>query len=458
MARMTIYGVFSVLGAGALVWWFLGTGGPEIRARVPIPENDPAIAGATSEQNVNRGTLTPGTGKPSTEQGNWPRFRGAKEDGVADGTAIASQWPQSGPKVLWKIACGEGHAGAAVRNGRVYLIDYDEKRREDAVRCLSLDNGEEIWRYTYYVKVKRNHGMSRTVPTVTDRYVVTLGPKCHVHCLNATSGEPVWKKDLVAEYQAKVPEWYAGQCPLVDGGRAILAPGGTCLMTAMDLASGKVVWETPNEKKWQMTHSSILPVDFAGKRIYVWCASEGAVGVDAATGKLLWEMPEWKIRIATVPTPVDMGSGRIFFCGGYNAGGLMAQLVEADGRIAAKEVFRTKPAVFGSEQQTPILYRGHLYGVIPGGRLACLSPEGKQLWADDRHNLGLGPYLMVNGKLLALDDQPPTLYLFDVDPNGLKELAAAKVLDGCDAWAPIAFVSGRAILRDFKTMVCLDLR
>jgi outer membrane protein assembly factor BamB len=207
-----------------------------------------------------------------------------------------------------------------------------------------------------------------------------------------------------------------------------------------------------------MTHSSVLPIDFAGKRQYVWCASDAAVGVDADTGKILWELPEWRIRIATVPSPVDVGGGRIFFCGGYNAGSLMAQLVKEGDRITAKEVFRTKPKVFGSDQQTPIFYGGVIYGVIPGGRLACLSTEGKRLWVDKEHDFGLGPCLMINGKLLVLDDRPPILYLFDVDSTGPKELASHQVLDGHDAWAPIAFVNGKVLLRDSKTMVCLDLR
>jgi len=340
----------------------------------------------------------------------------------------------------------------------VYLLDYDEKKKEDALRCLSLDDGAEIWRYSYSVKVKRNHGMSRTVPAVNDQAVVSLGPKCHVLCLNPATGALLWKKDLVAQYKTRVPEWYAGQCPLIDGGKAILAPGGACLMMAVELLTGKVLWETPNPKNWQMTHASILPIDFEGQRQYVWCASEGAVGVDAATGRLLWELPEWSIRIAAVPTPVDAGGGRIFFCGGYNAGSLMAQLTRQGDRVAAKEAFRTKPAVFGSDQQTPVFDGRLLYGVIPGGRLACLSPDGKPLWVDKEHDFGLGPYLLIQGKLLILDDRPPTLYLFDVDSTGAKELARQEILPGHDAWAPIAFVNGKAILRDSTCMICLDLR
>ena len=48
------------------------------------------------------------------------------------------------------------------------------------------------------VAVKRNHGMSRTVPAVTDKYVVAIGPKCDVSCLDPATGKPYWLIDLVA--------------------------------------------------------------------------------------------------------------------------------------------------------------------------------------------------------------------------------------------------------------------
>ena len=43
-------------------------------------------------------------------------------------------------------------------------------------------------------------------------------------------------------------------------------------------------------------------------------------------------------------------------------------------------------------------------------------------------------------------------------PDRFEEKARAKVLDGHDAWAPMALAGGRLILRDLTQLVCLDLR
>lgn len=426
--------------------------------RLPIPSNLPSIQSGTASEG-NPGTLTHGVGIAGSETGVWPCFRGPDRDGIVHQPGIMS-WSEKGPQILWKLKVGEGHAGVTIDAGRIFLLDYDESKKEDAIRCLSFTTGEEIWRYSYSVKIKRNHGMSRTVPAVRDRYVVTLGPKCHLCCLEAASGELVFKKDLVKEYGTRIPEWYAGQCPLIDGDRLILAPGGTCLMTAIDLATGNTVWQTPNPEGWQMSHSSILTINFEGDRIFVWCSSDGAVGIKADTGELLWALPEWKIKIATIPTPIEIGPGKILFTGGYNAGAAAYQIERHEGKYQVTETFRCDAKTFGSDQQTPVFHNGQIFAVIPGGKPACLSAEGKRLWIEEDYNFGLGPYLLFEDKVLILDDdhnKPGELSLFQIEPTGLKRLAGAKVIEGHDAWAPMAYADGRIILRDANTLMCLDV-
>ncbi len=397
--------------------------------------------------------------KPSPTPGEWPQFRGPNRDAVSpQSVKLARKWPETGPKVLWEIEVGQGYAGAVVNKGSVYFLDYDRENQRDTARCLSLEKGEDVWQFSYPVKVKRNHGMSRTVSAVSDEYLVSLGPKCHVTCVDAGSGEFKWMIDLVKEYGTTEPPWYAGQCPLIEDGRAIIAPGGSSLMIAVDCNSGEVLWNTPNPNGWKMTHSSIIPIEFKGRRIYLYCASGGIVGVCAEDGNILFEINEWKIRIANVPTPVVVSESEIFLCGGYNAGSAMMELIQEDGRIIPKIKYRLEAGVFGSAQQTPIFYKGNIYGVRPDEQLVCLDIKGKVLWSSSvNHKFGLGAYVIADGLIYVVDDDG-VLSMVEARNDKFNLLGQAKVLPGPDAWGPMAIVDGRLIIRDLNKMICLDVR
>ncbi len=450
----------ALAGAVALVFWLRASPASEFKPRVPGTDR-PAGTEVAVARKV-EGKLTKGEGAPAKLPGSWPRFRGARLDNISrDDVALARSWPKEGPPVLWRLDVGEGYAGAAVRGGCVYLLDYDRKAQGDALRCLSLADGKEIWRFSYPVKIKRNHGMSRTVPTVTDRYVVSLGPKCHVACLDAKTGQPLWPiLDLVKDHGASVPQWYAGQCPLVDGDKLILGVGGPeALLMAVELETGKVLWKTPNPDRWTMTHSSVVPMDFADRRTYVYAASKGVVGVNAEDGKVLWSTKDWKISIACVPSPVVTEDGRIFLTGGYNAGSVMLQLKAKGEEIEVETRYRRKPKEFDSPQQTPILYEGNLYAVRSDGQLACADLGGKVLWESGSANLfGLGPYLIANGLVYVMNDRG-VLTMAEATPVGYKPLGQATVFDhGHDAWGPMAIAGGRLIARDLTRLACLDVK
>ncbi len=459
IARMIPIGLI-MIGVVSLYIWFKPSA-KELSERLPISENLPQKSSDGEGSQKLLGELIPLTGLPADLPGAWPRFRGANFDAVSrEEVSLAKIWPDEGPKVLWSIDVGEGYAGPAVLAGRVYILDYDRVKQADVIRCLSLTDGRDIWRFSYPVKIKRNHGMSRTVPAVTDKYIVTMGPKCHVTCLDSVTGQFRWMLDLVRDFKATVPPWYAGQCPLIDNDKAIIAAGGPALMIAVDCQTGKILWQSPNPHGWLMTHSSVMPAEFKDKRMYVYCASGGVAGISAEDGSILWEYPGWKIRTANVPSPVIAGEGLIFLSGGYNAGSMMLQLADLDGKIAVQPVFKLKAEVFGSEQQTPIFYDGYIYGIRPDRQLVCLNLNGEVLWTSPSTNRfgprGLGPYTIVNGMIYILDDAA-VLTLVDATPSGYIQRACAKVMDGIEAWAPMAVAADRLILRDMNKMICLDI-
>ncbi len=450
--------LLAVLGAVLVFLWLRSDTTTEFVLRLPGKDGSPPASEEFSGPVKLKGELTKFETAAADLPGAWPRFRGSGFDGISSqDIQLAAKWPEQGPPLLWSVDLGEGHAGAAVLTGRVYVLDYDRQEKNDVIRCLSLADGKDIWRYSYPAKVKRNHGMSRTVPAVTEKYIVTLGPKCHVTCLDSVTGEFRWMINLVREFNTTVPPWYAGQCPLIDDNKAIIAPGGDSLMIAVDCETGKVLWKSPNPNGWKMTHSSIIPAEFMGKRMYIYCASGGVVGINAEDGSILWETTDWKIRIANIPSPVIATDGLIFLSGGYNSGSVMLQLNLEDGQITAKRLFKLAPEVFGSPQQTPIFYNGYIYGVRPDGQLACLDLTGRVIWTStSAEKFGLGPYIIINDLIYVMNDSG-RLTLAKASAGGFVKLAEAKVLEGPDSWGPMAVAGTRLILRDLNRMICLDI-
>jgi outer membrane protein assembly factor BamB len=449
----------AVGAVAAVLFWLIWSGKGDLLPRMPGTDRAPEGEGATGPNPVLAGKLIPGEAKPAALEGAWPAFRGPNRDGISpETTPLARTWGPAGPRELWSVDVGEGYGGTAVANGCVYLIDYDREGKKSALRCLSLADGREIWRFAYPLTVKRNHGMTRTVPSVSGAFVVAIDPKCHVVCVDAATGELRWSINLVREFGATVPQWYAGQCPMIDGDRVILAPGGNgALLIAVELATGKLVWKTPNPRDWKMTHSSIMPMDWAGQRMYVYCGSGGVAGVAAKDGALLWDTTDWKISIANVPSPLVLEQGRIFLSGGYNAGSMMLELREDAGKVVPHTVFRLPPETFGATQHSPVVLDGRLYGIRANGHFVCLDPQGKVVWSSGAAGqFGLGPFLIAGGLGFALNDNG-LLSLFEAPAEKFNLLARAQVLKGRESWGTMALAGGRLIVRDFTKVVCLDV-
>ena len=427
-----------------------------------------AGGGDASGEKVNlEGEFETFDGKPGTTVATWPNFRGANHDNIVKSEVpLAESWPEGGPPKLWEIDLGEGYAGPTVWKGCVYLIDYDEEKGGDALRCFSFADGKEIWRRSYLAQTKANHGVSRTVPAVTEDFIVTMGPRCHVVCVSRETGDFRWGIDLVAEYGATVPKWYTGQCPLIDGTMAVLAPAGKSLLIGVDCETGNVLWETPNPDGWKMAHASVVKMTLLGKETYVYTADGGMVGVSAAEGDrgtILWKTDAWT-NAGLWPSPVPIDESRIFLTGGFGAGSMMMGLKEEGGKIVPEPLYTLEPKVFSCEQQTPIFYKDHLFAILPKSgqayrlQFACMNTDGEVIWASgtDRFVQGLGPFLLANDLFYMLDDHGK-LKMARASLTGYEPLAEAQVLHGHDAWGPMALVDGKLILRDSLKMICLDV-
>lgn len=406
----------------------------------------------------------------STLTEKWPSFRGQNHDNILKTTyPINENWDAKPPKIVWSVETGEGHAAPAVYNGLVYFIDYDEKEKADMLKCFSLETGKELWRRWYKVHVKRNHGMSRTIPAVNENYVVSMGPRCHVMCVERLTGNLLWGIDLEKRYKTETPLWYTGQCPLIVDNVAIIAVGGSKLMIGIDCKTGKVLWETPNEKSLKMSHSSILPVTILNKKMFVYAPIGGICGISAEPtdmGKLLWLNSDWSPSVIA-PAPVYLGNTEIFVTGGYGAGGAILKISENAGNFKATLSSKHAPHIgLASEQQTAIVNNGFVYGILPKdagvnrNQLVCYKATDltTPVWKSEKDNrYGLGPYIQINDEFLILSDDG-VLDMVKASTKSFELVTRRRIFEGQDSWGPFAFADGYLLLRDSKKIYCLDLK
>jgi outer membrane protein assembly factor BamB len=401
----------------------------------------------------------------SVSGGDWPQFRGPARDNISTETGLLKSWPATGPKVLWKVPVCEGYAGASIRDGRVYMNDYDATKKEHVVRCISLADGKDLWRWSYPVEIRPNHGITRTVPSVGAKLVFALDPKCRFHALDARTGKLVWQKNLVQEYKATIPGWYAGQNPLLDGDRVIVATGGDALAVAFDQATGKEIWRTPNVEKDVMSHSSLMPATIGGVKQYLYLTMKSVVAVAAADGKFLWSSP-FAAKMAAVPSPVSIGDGRVFVTSGYEAGSAMYQVDRTASGFTAKKLYDLTSTQFNSEVHTPILFQNHLFAVgsKTRGRFMCVGLDGKVVWqspvsgdAAASRTFELGGFFLADGMFFLLDGRTGMLRLIEANTKEYKELASAQILGGDEVWGPMALSNGKLVIRDMHQMVCLQV-
>ncbi|MDO9339064.1 MAG: PQQ-binding-like beta-propeller repeat protein [Bacteroidales bacterium] len=466
-----------IVFSAAFFWWIFTTPSYNLVERVPGMDNRPKLKPISDSVIIGEFFDT----LKSIDEiipGNWPRFRGTDYDNISkDTTPLAESWDTSGPLIVWQNTLGEGYAGPAVHNGRVYLLDYNERKKADALRCFSLKSGKELWRRWYYVDLKRNHGYSRTIPAVTDKYLVSIGPRSHVMCLDPLNGNMLWTIDLEKEYEIPgkekgriTPDFYTGQCPLIDNDVAVVAPGGKALMIGVDCATGKVIWKTPNPDSLRMSHGSIMPMVIHGKRMYVYNAIGGVCGISAEgddIGKLMWKTTEWS-PATTAASPLLLGNNEIAVFGSYGAGGARIR-INAEGSGYSATLLEQHKATNGisSDQQTPIIIGGYIWSLMPENagplkkQLVCYHKSDllTPVWSSGKENRfgrGLGPYIVSGDKMYLLDDDGK-LYFFRMQNNSVTLLASHKILNGIEAWGPMAIAGNYLIMRDARNLLCLNI-
>lgn len=386
---------------------------------------------------------------------DWPQFLGPERNGTYAGPALASAWPASGPKVLWRKQVGAGFAGPVVSGGR--LILFHRQNKEEVVESLDAATGAPGWRYAYPTTYRDDFGFDegpRAAPVVSGGIVYTFGAEGQLHALDAAKGTRLWSEDTMKRFGVAKGYFGAAGSPLVEGGHVIANIGGEHAgVVAFDAKTGKVAWTATED---DASYSSGVAATIGGRRSAVFLTRDNLLGLDPATGAVQFQR-RWRARMAAsvnAATPLVIGD-LIFVSAEYGPG---AGVLQVKGSTLT-ELWASDEAM-SNHYATSVHKDGVLYGFHgrqefgPSLRAVDLK-TGAVKWNVDQFRAG--SILLVNDRLLVLRETGELL-LAPATPAGFKPMARASILQGSVARPYPAIADGILYARNENTLVAVDLR
>ncbi len=204
---------------------------------------------------------------------DWPRFLGPRADNTSIETGLLDKFPTNGPPVLWDIAVGTGYSAPSVRGAMLVL--HHRLRDEEIVEAFDTATGKSRWRHAYPSRFIDPFGYNngpRGTPLLTSNRCYTLGAEGMLTCLELATGKLVWQRHTAKDWQVPEAFFGVGSTPLLEGDRLIVMVGGQpdAGVVALDPATGKTLWESVGKKNW----SGVTTLGWRAERPYEWTGFE----------------------------------------------------------------------------------------------------------------------------------------------------------------------------------------
>ena len=334
---------------------------------------------------------------PSASAEDWTQWRGGDRVGVWSETGIVEQLPET-LQVKWRVPLNTGYSGPAVADGRVFITDWSEDPESRTIdgteRAIALDEetGEVLWVTewpTTYRMLMFSYAVGpRATPTVDGDRVYVAGAAGALLCLSVETGEIIWQKDFIKDYDSQIPTFGITSAPIVEGNHLITAVGAEGgLVMAFDKRTGEEVWRSLEVVR-EIGYPQPIIIEAGGARQLIVWHPAALVSLDPVTGEPYWE-EEWEVGVGmSVATPVRHGN--YLLVTQFYGGSLMMKLDQD--RPGANLLWKgqSRSEMPGETDglhamiTTPIMEDDHVYGVCSYGELRALeAATGERVWVSD---------------------------------------------------------------------------
>ncbi len=333
-------------------------------------------------------------------QADWPRLRGAKGDGTAEGN-VPVKWSDT-ENLKWKVALpGPGSSSPITVGEKVFVTcwsgygDGTGKDINQLVRhlvCVGKTDGKILWDKSVPAVQPEDeaggmlmeHGYASSTPTSDGQSVFVFFGKSGALAFDL-DGKQLWQTSLGTRSNPK--GWGSGASPILYKDTLIVTAydeGGA--MVALDKKTGKEVWRAAADG---LNTVFSTPVVY-GEDLLLPVANE-LWGLNPNNGKLRWYAGY--DMAGNVSPSLAIGDGAVYVTGGFPTQGTCAIKPGGSGDMTKTNVLWS--AKDASYIPSPIYHDGHLYVINDGGFALCLeSKTGKEIYRErvmDSGNSGGGP-------------------------------------------------------------------
>jgi outer membrane protein assembly factor BamB len=407
--------------------------------------NQKALRGALATVLLWVITATPSSGAATVTPdpaADWPGWRGPTHDGLAaPGQTPPVDWSETN-NILWKTRLlGAGHGSPTVVGNHIYLAIAEKAKPSQSVLCLDRETGKVVWKTEVHGgQPDPGHQSNSSAASST---VACDGQQLFINFLNNgavhTSALDLNGKLL---WQTKVCDFIThqgfGSSPVLYESLVLVSADhrGGGVLASLDRASGRIVWSVPRPKIPNYTSPAVVQANGRPQMVIAGCKL--ITSLDPATGKKLWE-----IDGSTEECVTTMASDgvRVFASGGYPRNHTVSVMADGSGKIAWQNNARFYVP-------SPIVKEGHVYGILDAGLAVCWkSDTGQELWKERLGGDFFSSPVMVGDRIYASNVRGKT-FVFEASPTRFKILAENQL--GDEAYATPAICGSRIYLRVAK--------
>ncbi len=372
---------------------------------------------------------------------DWPQWRGPRRDGVSTEKGLLKDWPRGGPPLAWQTTgAGDGYSSFAVVAGRLYTLGA--RGGTEYVMAFDAATGRKIWEVPHGQRFGNDRGDGpRATPTVDGDRLYAYGASGDLSAMELATGKVLWKINVLREFGGSNIQWGLSESPLVLSDRILVNAGGRgASIVALKKSDGSVLWKSQSD---EAGYSSAVLVESAGIRQAVFFTGERALGVDVQSGRLLWSYDRVANRTANIATPIARGN-RVFLSSDYDAGAALLELTPAGGGMTARQVYFTRD--MRNHHATSVLIGDYLYGFSSTILTAMHFDTGRVAWRD--RSVGKGAVIYADERLYLFSENG-VVGLAEANPAGYREHGRFQIETGSlPTWSHPVVSGGRLFIRD----------